>query len=486
MKFCRNKLVPEYITGKEELSKEDVVRLLQESEIFSPKYETNEDYFYGKHKILNRDFDDPSKPNNKVMCNIPKYIVQVRTGFFSSSPLTLESRNEEYMDDIRKILDQNDFKQTFNQLDTYCSIFGHSFLVLYMNDDGRITFTAQNPKDWIYVRDNSLEKKPKFAIRYYAWWDDVENLQMYDIELYTDKEIINYEGSPMDLREVNRRPHYFDGLPVIEFMENESRQGSYENVISLIDTYELMLSDTANTINYFSDCYLVLTGMQETQAEDIAKMKNDRVLLVPEGCQASFLTKDVSENYNENMLKRLQEQIFVVACTPLLSDSSFSSNSSGVAIQFKLFSMEKSVQLKENIFRAGFNNLFALIRGMINKLDRKSYTEDDKIIQTYTRSLPMDLSALADSISKLNGVVSRRTLMTQLDFVSDAALEEEQLRKEQEELIELEVDKAKKMFEASPQPMMGVGNNGNGKTNEAGKNIGANTAKNYEQKKTNN
>ena len=98
----------------------------------------------------------------------------------------------------------------------------------------------------------------------------------------------------------------------------------------------------------------------------------------------------------------------------------------------------------------------------------------------------MDLSALADSISKLNGVVSRRTLMTQLDFVSDAALEEEQLRKEQEELIELEATKAKKMFEATPQPMMGMGNNGAGKTNEAGKNMGANTVKNYEQKKANN
>ena len=112
--------------------------------------------------------------------------------------------------------------------------------------------------------------------------------------------------------------------------------------------------------------------------------------------------------------------------------------------------------------------IFALIRGMINKLDRKSYTEDDKIIQAYTRSLPMDLSALADSISKLNGVVSRRTLMTQLDFVSDAALEEEQLRKEQEELIELEVDKAKKMFNATPQPTM---NNAGNKKDTAGDNI---------------
>ena len=452
MKFCRNKLVPVYITGKEALSKEDVVRLLQESEIFSTKYTTNEDYFYGKHKILQRTFDDKSKPNNQVMCNIPKYIVQVRTGFFSSSPLTLESENPEYLKDIRKVLEYNDFKQIFNQLDTYCSIYGHSFLVMYMNEEGRISFTAQNPTDWIYVRDNSLEQKPKFAIRYYAWWDDVENLQMYDIELYTDKEIINYEGSPVDLKEVSRRPHYFNGLPVIEFMENESRQGAYENVISLIDTYELMLSDTANTINYFSDCYLVLTGMQETQAEDIARMKNDRVLLVPEGCEASFLTKDVSENYNENMLKRLQEQIFVVACTPLLSDSSFSSNSSGVAIQFKLFSMEKSVQLKENIFRAGFNRMFNLIKDMINLYERKSYTEDDRIIQTFTRSLPMDLSALADSISKLNGVVSRRTLMSQLDFVSDATLEENQLRAEQEEAMEMEAKKAKMMFESTPQP----------------------------------
>ena len=461
MKFCRNKLVPLFITGKEVLDTQDVIRLLQESETFATKYEKNEDYFYGKHEILNRTFDDPSKPNNHVMCNIPKYIVQVRTGFFSSSPLSLESINEQFMDDVRDVLDYNDFKQTFNQLDTYCSIFGHSFLVLYINDEGRLAMTAQNPKDWIYVRDNSLEQKPKFAIRYYAWWDDVENQQMYDIELYTKDEIINYEGSPMDLREVGRRKHYFNGLPVIEFMENESRQGSYENVINLIDTYELMLSDTANTINYFSDCYLVLTGMQETNAEDIARMKNDRVLLVPEGCSAEFLVKQVQENYNENMLKRLQEQIFTVACTPLLSDSSFSSNSSGVAIQFKLFAMEKSVQLKENIFRAGFTNMFNLIRDMINLLDRKGYTEDDKVIQTYTRSLPMDLSSLPDSISKLQDVVSRRTLMTQLEFVSDAALEEQQIRKEKEADLELEVMRTKALFEATPQPTQqgGFGNN---------------------------
>ena len=439
-KFCRNKHVPVYITGKKALTVEDISHLLMEAEVFDRKYEKNEDYFYGKMEILNRSFSDTTKPNNKVMCNIPKYIVQVRSGFFSSSPLTLESQNEEYMKDVQRVLDYNDFKRVFNDLDVYCSIYGHAFLVMYLNDEGRIAFTPQKPTDWIMVHDNTLEQKPRFAVRYYAWWDDVQNLQMYDIELWTDQEIVQYEGSPFQLTEVGRRPHYFGQLPVIEFLENDSRHGSYEDVISLIDIYNKMLSDTANTIDYFSDCYMVLSGMEQTTAEDIARMKNDRILLVPEGCDATFLTKEINENYNEHMLKRLQEQIFVIACTPLLSDSSFSSNSSGVAINFKLFSMEKSVQLKENIFANGFTRMFALIRNMVNLMDRKSYGEEDVVIMTFTRSLPMDLSALADSISKLQGTVSRRTLMSQLDFISDVNLEEEQIMKERREDMDFQME----------------------------------------------
>ena len=113
--------------------------------------------------------------------------------------------------------------------------------------------------------------------------------------------------------------------------------------------------------------------------------------------------------------------------------------------------MEKSVQLKENIFRAGFNTMFNRIRDMLNLMERRSYTEDDKVIQTYTRSLPMDLSSLSDSISKLKDVVSRRTLMTQLEFVSDASLEEQQLRIEKEADMELEAMRLKMMASAVPQ-----------------------------------
>ena len=432
MRYCRNKEVPVFITNKDELSTSDIITLMYEIEKFDNKYKTNSDYYYGKHAILNRTFDDASKPNNKVVTNIPKYITQVRTGYFSSAPMSIDSINEQFLEDIRTVLDNNDFKHIFSQLDTYCSIYGHAFLVMYLDDNGEIRIRPQKPTEWIMVYDNSLEQKPKFAIRYYCWWDDVENQQMYDIELWTDREIITYEGSPITLVETGRSDHSFGKLPVIEFMENESRHGAYEDVINLIDAYELMLSDTANTVSYFSDCYLILEGMDQTDPEEIEQMKNNRILLIPEGTSASFLQKNINETYNENLIKRLQEQIFVVACTPLLSDSSFSSNSSGVAIQFKLYSMEKSIQNKENIFNAGFNKMFELIKTILN-IRGATYTEEDKILLTFTRSLPLDLTSLADSISKLRGVVSNKTLMSQLDFVTDVRLEQEQMDKERQD-----------------------------------------------------
>ena len=437
MKFCRSKQVPTFITGKEELAVADIVRLLYESEAFSNKYQTNEDYYFGKHKILNRWFEDTSKPNNRVMVNYPKYITSIRTGYFSSSPISFDSEDKDYLADIMAILEANDFKKVFSELDTYSSIYGHAFLVMYLDEEGEIKIVPQKPMDWIYVRDNSLEQKPRFAIRYYAWFDDVQNEQQYDIELYTKNEIINYEGGPTNLKEIGRKPHYFNHLPVLEFCENESKKGAFEDVIGLIDSYETILSDSTNLIEYFSDCYLVLTGCDADES-DIAQMKQNRVIVLPENSNATFLMKNLNETYNKNTLRSLQEDIFTTACCPLLNDSSFGSNSSGVAIEYKLYSMQKSIQNKENIFRKGFNQMFSMIKAI---LELKGVVhEDGKMIMTFVRSNPVNsLTEIADSISKLRGTVSNETLLSQLDFVSNVGLEKERLMREKEEDAQFQI-----------------------------------------------
>lgn len=438
MRFLRDKKVPIFITGKDTLTTEDISRLLFESETFDNKYKKNEDYYHNKHAILDRTFDDPNKPNSRVCVGYPNYICQIRNGYFSSSPLSLDSENKDYLKEINKILDENDFKKVFSELDNISSIYGHAFLCMYLDEEGIIRLVPQSPKDWIYVRSNDLLQSPKFAIRYYKWWDDVVNDQMYDIELYTDKEIIIYEGTPNHLVELERRPHYFGRLPVIEFSENKTRQGAFENVIDLIDGYESVLNDNINSISYFNDCYLVIENA-ECDEEDLEAIKKNRVIVLPENGRASFLLKNINETFVKNALQDIREAIFVVACTPLLSDSSFSSNSSGVSISYKLFSMEKSIQNKENIFRKGFNDMFAMIRNILN-LKGASFTTEDRILMTYTRSNPVkDLTSIADAVSKLRGTVSNASLLSQLDFVGDVQLEKQRLAEERQEEMDFQL-----------------------------------------------
>ena len=438
MRFCRDKKVPVYITGKEELTTEDVSRLLFESETFNSKYQKNEDYYHNKHKILDRTYEDDSKPNSRVCVGYPNYICQIRNGYFSSSPLSLDSENKDYLKEINKVLDENDFKKVFSELDNISSIYGHAFLCMYLDEEGIIRLVPQSPKDWIYVRSNDLLQTPKFAIRYYKYFDDVLNEACYDIELYTKDEIINYEGTATSLEEVGRRPHYFGALPVVEFSENKTRQGAFENVIDLIDGYESVLNDNINSISYFSDCYLVIENA-ECDEEDIEAMKRNRVIVLPENSSASFLMKNINESFIKNALQDIREAIFVVACCPLLSDSSFSSNSSGVSISYKLFSMEKSIQNKENIFRKGFNDMFAMIRTILN-LKGAKFTTEDRILMTYTRSNPVkDLTSIADAVSKLRGTVSNASLLSQLDFVGDVQLEKQRLLEEKQEEMDFQL-----------------------------------------------
>lgn len=438
MRFLRDRKIPIYITNKNTLTTEDISKLLFESETFASKYQTNEDYYHNKHKILDRTYDDPSKPNSRVCVDYSSYICQIRNGYFSSSPLSLDSENKDYLREINKVLDENDFKKVFSELDNISSIYGHAFLCMYIDEEGIIRLVPQNPTDWIYVRSNDLLQTPKFAIRYYKYFDDVVNDVCYDIELYTATEIVNYEGTPNSLREVGRRPHYFGSLPVLEFAENKVRQGAFESVIGLIDAYESVLNDNINNISYFDSCYLVLTNC-EADEEDIAQMKQNRVIVLPENASAQFLMKNLNETFIKNSLQDIREAIFVCACCPLLSDSSFSSNSSGVSISYKLFSMEKSIQNKENIFRKSFNDMFAMIRNILN-LKGAKFTTEDKILMTYTRSNPVkDLTSIADAVSKLRGTVSNASLLSQLDFVGDVSLEKQRLMQEKEEEMQFQL-----------------------------------------------
>jgi SPP1 family phage portal protein len=85
---------------------------------------------------------------------------------------------------------------------------------------------------------------------------------------------------------------------------------------------------------------MVLTNC-DLDADTVGEMKKNRVLVLPEGASAAWLTKNASDAQVENILKRIHESIYRVAQCPDFSSESFVGGvSSGIAIQYRLTGME--------------------------------------------------------------------------------------------------------------------------------------------------
>lgn len=427
--------VPFFQASAEDILKPKYVeKLIAKHSTFQSKFQKNEDYYSDKHKILLRKQDDESKPNYKIIESLPAYAVDIRTGYFSGEPIVFTCKDEEQQEIINNILDYNDFQDINTELDHFTSIDGQAFLILYTDEDSEIRLVTESAKNCFVIHDNSLSKNLIGAIRYYEFEDVIDNKMKLDVRLWTKDKIYHYVGPEGEIvmQEEDTEEHFFGDIPVVEFMENTERKGCFEKQITIVDAIESIISSCLNEIEYFDNAYLMLKNLSDTDENDVKDMKNNRILLIEEDGDAKFLVKDINDTYIQNTLNRLVADFHKLTKTPPLTDESFAGNSTGVALKFKLFGLEKDMSKKERKWKKSLQRALELLTNIVNAKQNKNF-DYRKIGITFTRALPTNETETADMISKLNGILSDETLISQLSFVENAKEEIEQKKKEDEE-----------------------------------------------------
>lgn len=433
--------IPFFQTEVEELQISDILSIIVEHKQFHSKYRINERYYDGDHEILNRKPLDASKPNNKVVLDLPAYTVDVRTGYFSGEPIVFTSDNEKQHEAIRKIIDDNDFQYLNTELDVMSSIYGHAFMVVYIDEEGDVRLGIDDPYNTLVIHDTTIERNVMGAIRYFEFTDVVTNDDMIKITLYTKQNIYELEGPINSPVVVSEQINVFNEIPVIEFMENSNRCGSFEKQISIVDAMESIMSSTINEIEYFDNAYLHLKGVVDNlneldnfDGDPFEDMKNNRTLITLGDGDAKFLTKNINDTYIQNTLELLKNDYHKLCKTPALNEENFG-NASGVSLKYKLFNLEKDVSRKESQWRKSIQKMLKIIT-VYHNIKAMNFDYRD-IRVTFVRALPHNEAEAADIISKLVGVVSRKTLISQLDFVDDPEYELKQLEIENQDIIRL-------------------------------------------------
>ena len=411
------------------------------SEKLLPRYRYLQRYYEGRHDILDKTVSDESKPNNKLVNDYPGYIVDLITGYFMGKPVAYSSKSgdDTYLQELQDIFDYNDEADENAELAKTASIKGEAFELIYVDENANIRFTQIDDEQTILVYGTEVDSTPVLGVRYYKLHtlNSFDGIEETIVEVYTKTTVSKYKSFGGELSLLEEKEHFFKEVPIIHYLNGKEIQGSFEKIISLIDAYNSAQSDTANDFSYFTEAYLKVTnatfGDGEEATKSIQAMKTNRVIELPEGGDASFLTKDINDVAVENYKKRLNQDIHKFAKVPDLSDEQFSGNVSGISIKLKYAALDQSTAIRERKFKRALQRRAELITNILNiKGNNYNYADIDFM---FTRCIPSNIVELADVAQKLTGIVSKSTILTILPFITDGASEEEKLKKEQEESL---------------------------------------------------
>lgn len=418
------------ISRDKALTPEMIVRYINNDLMRHAQLEKLYEYYKGNSDIKSRRMTDSTKPNNKVANPYANYITDITTGYFMGEPIKYTSAQPEFLDEINNVFEYNDEAAENSELAKDASIFGVAFELMYLDNQKDIRFKKISPIGAIPIYDDSIENELLYFIRYWDNVDVITGSKTTYVEVYDSEKIDYYEQGIGAIKFINSIPHYFKLVPIAIYQNNEEELGDYENVITLIDVYDKAISDSVNNLDYFADAYLVLYGADGLEADDIATMKEQRVLLMPTGASAEWLTKSAQDTNLELVKATLDENIHKFSKCPKLTDKDFAGNASGVAIKYKLMGLENSVSKKERAFKKAIQRRLEVICNYLYTLGKTfDYRE---IKMSFSRNIPSNISEVADTLSKIGYLLSEDTQRSLLPLDIDLEHEADKKQKEQE------------------------------------------------------
>lgn len=396
-----------------------------------PRYKKLMGMYKGDHDILHQDEKAEYKPDNRLVVNFAKYIVDTLNGYFVGNPIKTVHPEPEVAEKMKRIAKRNRQNDNNAELSKMCSIYGHAYEFLYQDEESNTRVTYIDPQEAFIIYDDTIAQEPLYGVK--LAYD--ENKKVSGVIYSKDYEQVFSTTDKGELViDENVTEHYFEDVPIIEYVENEERQSAFENVITLIDAFNKAISEKANDVDYFADAYMAILGV-ELDEETIERIRDNRIINLKDGdvdkIIVEFLDKPNADETQENLINRLEKLIFQISMVSNISDENFGT-SSGIALKFKLQSMENVALMKERKFNNGMIKRFKMMFAIPTNfgVDKESYLDIDYV---FTRNIPNNIVEEAETAEKLAGIASKRTQLSVLSVVDNVQDELDEIEKEKEE-----------------------------------------------------
>lgn len=428
----------------DEITPEDVISYIRRFQTEKlPRLTRLNRYYEGDHAILSRQKAE-GLSNNRIAVNFASYIADLTSAYLVGSPVKYAAPDGVKIDALLDTLKKADSATQDSDLALDAAIFGSCYELTYMSSDPKPEprLARLSSLNTFVVYDDTVEQKPVFAVYYYPIRNESGNITKYKGCCYTDKSFRSFTlSSSLSLLSVGApEPHWFGIVPINEIYNDGRRSGDFEQVTSLIDAYNLLQSDRVNDKEQFTDAILLITGTTLGDTDDesratVQAIKENKVIELPDGATAQYLIRQFDEGSVEVLQRRLEQSIHKISKTPDMSDENFASNISGVAMRYKLLPLEERTTVKERYFAEGLRYRLRLLQNAA-EITGGTRVDISGIEIKFSRSLPVNELEVAQTVSTLDGLVPRETLLGMIPAVTDITAALEKLDAEKKESIE--------------------------------------------------
>lgn len=403
-----------------------------------PRLERLRAYYEGRHEIDGRRRAS-GLPNNRLAHGFPRYISTMACGYLIGDPVRYAADDAEQRAALRAVtaayahcaIDSVDA-----ELARDASVYGRGIELVFADDQAAPRSAALDPRSAFVVYDDTVAAAPLFGVHYGQRRGADGATTGWRVDVYTDQLHFRYDVEALE--DVGKRPpdaaarHFFGGVPVVEYWNDEDERGDFEGVLSLIDAYDGLQSDRVNDKQQFVDALLLLYGCTlETDVRGRTpgqQLREDKALVLPDSeARAEWLCKQLNEADTEVLKNALKADIHKMSMVPDLTDEQFAGNSSGVAMKYKLLGLEQLTKIKERWFREALRERLRLF-GRFLSLKGAPRLDAEAVRMVFTRALPVNELETAQVVEKLRGIVPEEILLAQVPFVEDAEQAAELMR----------------------------------------------------------
>lgn len=230
---------------------------------------------------------------------------------------------------------------------------------------------------------------------------------------------------------IDGKPYNFEETPFIPFKYNEEELPLLQFIKPLIDDYDLLKSDDANTLLDSPNAIMVL---QNYDGEDLGEFRRNlaqyKAVKVTDNGGLDIKSAPVVTDAVNAHLERTRKDLYEAGRGVDTQRQSLG-NLSGVALKFLYADLDLDCSGIETEFAAGFERLFGFLKVWMSLTGQGDFFgEEAQII--LNRDILINEAEAIEGCAASTGMLSKRTILENHPWVERAGEEEERLQAEKQ------------------------------------------------------